>query len=85
MKDREVQLRLAAAGYAQKKRTRRERKTMAEIKLAAVLEAVSAFGGHRGKAANRLKISEASLYRYLKKMKANNAASEGEEELATGD
>ena len=49
---------------------------MAEIKLAAVLEAVAAFGGHRRKAANRLKISEASLYRYLKKVKDNSILSE---------
>jgi DNA-binding NtrC family response regulator len=61
---------MAAAGYPSKKRTRREPKTMAEIKLAAILEAVAAFGGHRGKAANRLKISEASLYRALRKMKS---------------
>jgi DNA-binding NtrC family response regulator len=74
---------LAAAGYGQKKRTRSEPRTLLEINLAAVREAVAAFGGHRGKAAKRLGISEATLYRYLKKMKANNA-SDGEE-LATRD
>ena len=69
---------MAAAGYGQrKKRTRSEPKAMAEIKFAAIREAISAYGGHRKKAAERLQISEATLYRALRKMKADNP-SEGE-------
>jgi DNA-binding NtrC family response regulator len=71
-------LRMAAAGYPSKKRTRQEPRTLLEINLAAIREAVAAFGGHRGKAAKRLGISEATLYRWLKRMNSNNA-SEGEE------
>jgi transcriptional regulator with PAS, ATPase and Fis domain len=67
-----LKLRMAAAGYLQKKRTRQEPQTLSEIKIRAVKEALSAFGNHRRKAAKRLGISEATLYRYLQKMKANN-------------
>jgi DNA-binding NtrC family response regulator len=73
-----LKLRLAAAGYPLKKRKRQEPRTLLEINLAAIREAVAAFGGHRGKAAKRLGISEATLSRWLKRMKANNAP-EGEE------
>jgi len=66
-----LKLRMAAAGYRQKRRTRAEAKTLSEIKIRAIQEALSAFGNHRRKAAERLGISEATLYRYLKKMKAS--------------
>ena len=65
-----LNLAMAAAGYPQKKRTREKSKKMSEIKIAAIHEAVSAYGGHRKKAAERLGISQATLYRYLKKIKA---------------
>ena len=71
-----LKLRMAAAGYPSKKRTRAEAKTLSEIKIRAIREAVAAFGGHRRKAAIRLGISEATLYRYLQKMRANNILSE---------
>jgi transcriptional regulator with PAS, ATPase and Fis domain len=63
------QLGMAAAGYPQKKRTRQEPQTFSEMKIRAIKEALSAYGNHRGKAAKRLGISQATLYRYLKKMK----------------
>jgi hypothetical protein len=58
MSSREVpkNLAMAAAGYRQKKRTRAEAKTLSEIKIRAIQEALSAFGNHRRKAAERLEV-----------------------------
>jgi hypothetical protein len=65
-------LAMAAAGFAQKKRTRQVPRTMEEIKARAILEAVAAFGNHRRNAAKRLGISEATLYRCLRELKGDS-------------
>jgi DNA-binding NtrC family response regulator len=67
MDKKEIDLRKAAAGYGRvKRRTRQHPQTLHEIKRAAIREAVAAFGGNREKAAKRLGIGIATLYRYLR-------------------
>ena len=66
------QLGMAAAGYPAKKRTRQEARTLSEIKSRAIDEALSAFGNHKRKAAERLGISEATLYRHLQKLEGRS-------------
>jgi hypothetical protein len=66
------QLGMAAAGYTQKKRTRQEPKTLSEIKSRAIDEALSAFGNHKRKAAERLGISQATLFRHLQKLEGRS-------------
>jgi transcriptional regulator with PAS, ATPase and Fis domain len=59
-----------AAGYPiPKRRKSRKPQSLSEIKKKEILLALSAFGGHRRKAAERLGISEATLYRWLSKCK----------------
>lgn len=65
----EIKLRMAAAGYKSKKRTRQAPKTLSDIKLTAICEALNSFGGNREKAAERLGISERTLYYCLARRK----------------
>lgn len=66
--DRHRELALEAAGYPSKKRKTPPR-TLRDLKMAVILETLDTFGGHRRKAAQRLGISESTLYLYLKQNK----------------
>lgn len=72
MNDEEIKLRMAAAGYKPKKRTRQVPKTLSDIKLAAIREALNSFGGNRERAAERLGITERGLYKLLAHMRSMN-------------
>lgn len=57
-----------AAGYTRKApRKSRKPRPLSEIKKKELFLALSAFGGHRRKAAERLGIAESTLYLWLRK------------------
>jgi len=63
--DKEIQLRLAAAGVARREITPNPKK-IKDLKYKVYQETLDSVGGHRAKAAEILGIHKATLYRWLK-------------------